>query len=177
MTAIKTRFLNAVGLFSLFLNKENGMIHKIFSPINPIVHCTEIPYLLLLWFPTHQNVLGLCIGGVDKKETYKPQHDSVNYSFNVDTRNLCNVSQQASNQATWKTNPTLRSPVFNKQDTLSTHIYVLQKDKSKTRTMQTKGLSIQYMAYSSETIFFPLVISTEKQLHQQLIELKYKFCC
>lgn len=142
MTAFKTSFLNAVGLFSLFLNKENGMIHKTFSPINPIVHCTEIPYLLLLllWFPTHQNVLSLCIGGVDKKETYKPQHDSVNYSFNVDTRNLCNVSQQASNQATWKTNPTLRSPIFNKQDTLSTHSYVLQKEQKQDEDNADKGI-------------------------------------
>lgn len=30
-----------------------------------------------------------------------------------------------------------------------------RKNKSKTRTMQTKGLPIQYMAYSSDTIFFP----------------------
>lgn len=54
----------------------------------------------MILFPTHQNILDLCIGGVDKKGTYKPQYNSVNYSFNVDTRNLCNVSQQASNQAT-----------------------------------------------------------------------------
>lgn len=54
----------------------------------------------MILFPTHQNILDLCIGGVDKKGTYTPQYNSVNYSFNVDTRNLCNVSQQASNQAT-----------------------------------------------------------------------------
>lgn len=155
MTAIKTSFLNAVGLFSLFLNKENGMIHKIFSPIKPIVHCIEIPYLLLLWFPSHQNVLGLCIGGVDKKETYKPQHDSVNYSFNVDTRNLCNVSQQASNQATWK-QILLWGLQYSINRTPCQHTAMFyRKNKSKTRTMQTKGLSIQYMAYSSEKIFFP----------------------
>lgn len=51
MTAINTSFLNAVGLFSLFLNKENWMIHKIFSPINPTVHYTEIPYYDYDYFP------------------------------------------------------------------------------------------------------------------------------
>lgn len=60
----------------------------------------KCPVIIVILFPTHQNVLDLCRGGVDKKGTYKPQHGSVNYSFNVDTRNLCNVFQQASNQAT-----------------------------------------------------------------------------
>lgn len=108
MTASSRRFLNAVEFFSLVLNKKNGKIHKIFSLINPIVHCTGIPYYysIISHPPEHFRSLR----EVDKKATYKPQHDSVNYNFNVDTRNLCNVSQQASNQGTWKTSPTLKSP-------------------------------------------------------------------
>lgn len=41
--------------------------------------------------------------------------------------------------------------------TLSTHTNDLKKEQSKTRTMQTKDLSIQYTvdAYSSDTFFSP----------------------
>lgn len=145
------------GLFLSFKIRKIGRSIKYLVSLTPQFIALKYPITLTILFPTHQNFLDLCIGGIDKKGTYKPQHDSVNYSFNVDTRNLCNVSQQASNQATWKTSPTRRSPIFNKQDTLSTHTSDLQKEQSKTRTMQTKGLSIQYMiyAYSSDTIFFP----------------------
>lgn len=100
MTASSTKFLNSAGFVSLVLNKKNWKIVKFLVSLIPSFIALKYPITILILFPTHQNVLDLCIGEVDKKGTYKPQHDSVNYRFNADTRNLCNVFQQASNQAT-----------------------------------------------------------------------------
>lgn len=65
-------------------------------------------------------------------------------------------SKQAINQATWKTSPTWRSPIFSKQDTLSTHTMIYRKNKA--RQGQCRQRDYQYSIWYMHILliqFFP----------------------